>query len=43
LLKSPKKLPKNKRLYIGTKKIPKWAEDLGLIEKQVRKQNKNLT
>jgi len=27
-LKSPKKLPKNKRLFVGTKKIPKWAEDL---------------
>lgn len=38
LLKSPKKVPKKKRLFVGNKKIPRWAEDLGKIEEQCQKQ-----
>ena len=28
MLKSPKKMQKKKRLYIGKKKVPRWAEDI---------------
>ena len=33
LLKSPKKYPKNKRLFVGSKKVPRWAENLEIIAK----------
>jgi hypothetical protein len=43
MLMSPKKLTKSKRLYVGSKKIPRWAEDLAEVERKCAKQDINGT